>query len=218
MRSKHSPIEGTEWEDVLSSVLLTQQYEEKRSKPDSVEKLELTSLVADDQLTVIVRRNISGITQRLGEITLRILDEEEAADRVELLDWVAVAVDRATLLENEVKNLNVKYEEQGRTIDRLNKQLEELIVAKNEHEASLLQNSQELLNAKKLKIRDQQRLLAGAKVDPQTGKCKVVAYLHRRVGLGLRIWSLGNEDADLEFVGSRANTNPPRVGDTKAPR
>ena len=172
MRAKQSPIDGTEWEDVLSSVLLTQHNEEKRSKPDSVEKLELTALVADDQLTVIVRRNISGITQRLGELTLRVLDEEEAGDRVELLDWVVIAVDRATLLEDEVKNLNVKDEEQGRTIEKLNKQLEELVEAKKEHEVSLLQKFQELLNAKKLKIRDQQRLLAGATVEPQKGEWK----------------------------------------------
>ena len=134
-----------------------------------MEKFELVSLVARDQMTLIVRRNVSGITQRLGEMILRVLDEEEASERVELLDWVAVAVDRAKFLEGKVENLSLKYDEQGKAIEKLNQQLEDLIQAKREHETSLLEKFQELLNSKKLKIRDQQRLLAGAKVDPHKG-------------------------------------------------
>ena len=173
MRSKHSPVDGTEWEDALASVLLARHSDDKPSISESVEKLELISSIADNQLTIIVRRNISGITQRLGEIALRLLDEEEAGDRVELLDWVGIAVDRTTILKKEVKDLNTKYEEQGKTIQKLNKQLQELIKAKKEHETSLLEKFQQLLNAKKLKIRDQQRLLAGAEVNPLKGKWKV---------------------------------------------
>ena len=75
---------------------------------------------------------------------------------------------RATSLENEVQDLTNKYEEQGKTIQKLTQQLDDLIEAKKQHETSLLEKFRELLNAKKLKIRDQQRLLAGAKVDPQT--------------------------------------------------
>ena len=135
-----------------------------------MEKFELISLVARDQMTLIVRRNVSGITQRLGEVMLGVLDEEEASERVELLDWVTVAVDRANFLESKVENLSLKYDEQGKAIEKLNEQLEDLIKAKREHETSLLEKFQELLNSKKLKIRDQQRLLAGAKVDPHTGE------------------------------------------------
>lgn len=169
LRSKSSPVDDAEWEDVLCSTLLTHQYE-NRQKPKSAEKLELTSLMAGDQLTLIVRRNISGITQRLGEITLQILDEDEASDRVELLDWVGVAVDRATSLEMKIGDLSMKCEDHDRTIQMLNQQLEDLIEAKKEHETLLLEKFRELLNAKKLKIRDQQRLLAGAKVNHQKGE------------------------------------------------
>ena len=169
MRSKNSPIDDTEWESVLSSVLLAQVKDEHHSESKLVEKIELISLVARDQLTLIVRRNVSGITQRLGEVILRVLDEEEASERVELLDWVTVAVDRANFLESKVEDLSLKYDEQGKAIQKLNQQLEQLIEAKREHETSLLEKFQELLNSKKLKIRDQQRLLAGAKVDSQKG-------------------------------------------------
>ena len=74
---------------------------------------------------------------------------------------------RANELEIEVQALSIKYDEQSKTIEKLNQQLEDLIQAKKEHEDALLEKFRELLNSKKLKIRDQQRLLAGAKVDPK---------------------------------------------------
>jgi hypothetical protein len=54
-------------------------------------------------------------------------------------------------------------------ITRLEEQLQGLVDEKLAHENALLQKFADLLNSKKLKIRDQQRLLAGAKVDPSTG-------------------------------------------------
>lgn len=69
-----------------------------------------------------------------------------------------------------MRDLNTKYQTQADIIKKLNEQLEDLIRAKQEHETLLLEKFQALLNAKKLKIRDQQRLLAGAKVDPQKGR------------------------------------------------
>merc|ERR1711939_405777 len=46
----------------------------------------------------------------------------------------------------------------------LNQQLEDLVKAKKDHEDELLKKFAALLNTKNLKIRDQQRLLAGAKI------------------------------------------------------
>jgi hypothetical protein len=54
-------------------------------------------------------------------------------------------------------------------ITRLEEQLQGLVDEKLAHANALLQKFADLLNSKKLKIRDQQRLLAGAKVDPSTG-------------------------------------------------
>jgi hypothetical protein len=56
------------------------------------------------------------------------------------------------------------------TIDKLNAQLEDFIKTKHEAETAMLQRFMELLNEKKRKIRDQSRLLAGAKVDKEVGK------------------------------------------------
>ena len=170
LRSKNSPIDETEWEHALSSVLLVPNDGGKPTQSDTVRNLELNASVVGDQLTVVIRRNISGITQRLGDITLRRLDDEEAGDRVELFDWVTVTIDRSSALQDKIQSLNVKYEEQGNMIQKLNQQLEDLVEAKKDHETLLLEKFQQLLNAKKMKIRDQQRLLAGAIVNPEKGR------------------------------------------------
>lgn len=121
---------------------------------------------------IIFRKNISGITQRLGEISLK-KDEDQEIDSI---SWAATAVTRSTDLEVEVKDLRGKYEEQGRMIEKLNQQLESLIQAKIEHENGLLEKFRELLNAKKSKIRDLHRALAGVKMDPQNGKTHCVEF------------------------------------------
>lgn len=54
--------------------------------------------------------------------------------------------------------------------------MEDLIKAKQEHENTLLEKFRELLNTKKRKIRDQQRLLADAKLNPRTGLSHTVRH------------------------------------------
>lgn len=127
-----------------------------------MEKLEINATIADDSLTIHFRNNISGITQKLGEIQLK-RDEKEEIDSI---SWCGTAVQRSTDLETEIRDLTTKYDSQSQTLEKLNQQLEDLISAKKTHEETLLQKFRDLLNAKKLKIRDQQRLLAGATVDP----------------------------------------------------
>ncbi len=83
-----------------------------------------------------------------------------------------MAVTRSTTLEHEISSLRAKYESAMDSIQKLNTQLEELTVAKNRHEEELIAKCVLLLNEKKLKVRNQQRLLASAKVDPAKGKTK----------------------------------------------
>lgn len=128
-----------------------------------MEKLEIVAAISVDVLAIHFRNNISGITQKLGEIQFR----QESKEEIDTISWCGTAIQRSTDLEAEVQDLRTKYEEQGKTMEKLNQQLEDLIEAKELHENDLLVKFRELLNAKKLKIRDQQRLLAGAKVDPK---------------------------------------------------
>lgn len=59
-----------------------------------------------------------------------------------------------------------KATELEKSTDELKKQLEDLLKAKKDDEHQLLEKFRDLLNEKKLKIRQQQRLLAAADVDP----------------------------------------------------
>jgi predicted nucleic acid-binding Zn-ribbon protein len=74
------------------------------------------------------------------------------------------------MLEQQVSTLTSHYSLAEDTINKLNQQLEELMHAKTEHENQLMSNFVQILNEKKLKIRNQQRLLAAATVDPAKGQ------------------------------------------------
>lgn len=135
--------------------------------------LELRAAIIGEQMTIIFRKNISGITQRLGEITL-VKDE---AQEVDAIAWASTAVLRCDDLEREVEGLKRKYEDQQRIIQDLQQQLEDLIEAKKMHETALLEKFRDLLNAKKLKIRDQQRILARSQPRSRKG---IFFFLQRR--------------------------------------
>lgn len=63
--------------------------------------------------------------------------------------------------------LRIKYREQQEALDKLNGNFRELNQLKDDHEIQLLEKFNLLLNEKKLKVKNQQTLLAGAKVDPE---------------------------------------------------
>ncbi|KAJ9666095.1 hypothetical protein H2201_003773 [Coniosporium apollinis] len=150
-----------EWKTILEKCLL-----HKPSTGDDANALEGLEMVAsvgeDNQVHLTLRKNISGITQRLGAISLR-LEEEEA---IELFNWTVAAAQSASRAQDEVADLKVQLNAQQDIVNKLNAQLQDLIQAKQDHENALLEKFKDLLNAKKLKIRDQQRLLARAKVTP----------------------------------------------------
>lgn len=89
----------------------------------------------------------------------------------------------STTLSTTIQHLNEKFAEQKDTISKLENQLDDLIQAKKTHEEELLAKFALLLNEKKLKIREQQRLLAGAKLDPNAAK-KVGATKAKEVPKG----------------------------------
>lgn len=66
--------------------------------------------------------------------------------------------------------MKAKYQSSSDTINKLQAQLEDLVKAKREHEEELTAQFALLLNDKKKKIRNQQRILVSAKVDPKLAK------------------------------------------------
>lgn len=93
--------------------------------------------------------------------------EEEQLD---LMDLAGEAAQDAQKTADEILNFRQEADLNKEKISKLTEQLKGLEEAKLEHENALLAKFSQLLNAKKLKIRDQQRLLAGASVDPDAGK------------------------------------------------
>lgn len=106
--------------------------------------------------------------QRLGAIVLKQNDEQA----IELFEWSGIAATRANAMELQVTGLQDKYRVAEDTIQKLNEQLKELTRAKGQHENQLMAISAQLLNEKKLKVRNQQRLLASATADAAKGKVK----------------------------------------------
>ncbi|GAB7354392.1 hypothetical protein MBLNU459_g4891t1 [Dothideomycetes sp. NU459] len=160
-QDKNHQASPDEWTDCLSAVLLRQP-----SDSPAVVGIEILANVANEQITLLVRKNISGITQRLGTISL-VLNEDEA---IELFDWAGSAACASENLRVQLVDLQSSLSSRQQEIVRLTAQLDDLVQAKKEHEQMLLTKFAALLNSKKMKIRDQQRLLAHAKIDPKAAE------------------------------------------------
>lgn len=160
-----SNYQGTdqEWETLLRHALLQEHPGPEDASADIINGVEIVATVSDGgksgQLTLLIRKDISGITQRLGSLALVQDDDQE----IELFDWTGIAAQSASNGLGDVVRLQHKLREQQATVARLTAELEELVVAKQEHEDELLGKFTQLLNAKKLKIRNQQRLLSGSR-------------------------------------------------------
>ncbi|KAM5360032.1 hypothetical protein ACJZ2D_014024 [Fusarium nematophilum] len=113
---------------------------------------------SDKSISITIRKEIQGITQRLGAITL----SHDADEAIELFEWCGAAVETSAASKQAVADLTVKSSESVAAVAQLQSQLEELIKAKDEDEAALLRKFRDLLNEKKVKIREQQQVLASA--------------------------------------------------------
>jgi uncharacterized coiled-coil protein SlyX len=173
----------------LSSTLLLEQLPWDLAR--ELEGLECVASVSPGKhLSIVWRRNISGITvsrcfrrrlprtlhflhpsasnlgcqQRLGALELKYTEDE-----FDLWALCALGAQSSAQARHHVGELEGKLSEQAAVVKKLQDQLESLTEAKRAHENALLQKFSELLNSKKSKIRDQQRLLSTAKVDPEIG-------------------------------------------------
>lgn len=108
----------------------------------------------------------------MGEILLKQDDDFEFNP----FEWAQVSAmaHRQTLAQ--MADLQARISSEQETIAKLNAQLEDFIKTKNETETAMLQQFMELLNEKKRKIRDQSRLLAGAKIDKESGMWPCKTY------------------------------------------
>ncbi|KAI0457191.1 hypothetical protein F5B21DRAFT_501571 [Xylaria acuta] len=155
-RASPSHCTGEEWQQMLTSTFV-----DLKPVPD----IEVRADVQSDgaSVTLSFRKNIQGITQRLGSIKL---DENDKTE-ISPFDWCVSAIASRSKVTDELATATAKIESLEHTINELKAQLDDFITTKEEDETQMLEKFRDLLNEKKLKIRQQHRLLAAAKVDPE---------------------------------------------------
>ncbi|KAG7136891.1 hypothetical protein HYQ45_005643 [Verticillium longisporum] len=146
---KNSPCAEDEWVDILSG-LLTQ------NPGEGVEAI--ATVESEVAITITVRRRVKGITQRLGTLELK----HNADEEIELFDWCGLAAAAVVQANVALAAVTTKQTELEASVRRLKSQLDELVEAKRTDETELLLKFRDLLNAKKVKIREQQKILAAA--------------------------------------------------------
>ncbi|KAJ5381040.1 uncharacterized protein N7496_003468 [Penicillium cataractarum] len=164
LRGKNYQGSDDEWAYIIAHVLRQPVSAENSSWSTGIEaSANISGAGGDDQQIVItIRKRVQDITQRLGSLVLKHDEDQEIA----LFEWTSIATARADTLHSQVTSLTDRYREAEDTITKLTQQLADLMQAKTQHENQLVTNFAQLLNEKKLKIRNQQRLLASATADP----------------------------------------------------
>ncbi|KAK7417139.1 hypothetical protein QQX98_004742 [Neonectria punicea] len=124
---------------------------------DPLPGIQATAAVqSESSISITIRKETQGITQRLGAITLKHDDEQP----IELFEWCGAAVEASASSKQAVVDLTTQSRDSEAAVAQLKSQLEELIQAKDEDETALLRKFRDLLNEKKVKIREQQQVLA----------------------------------------------------------
>ncbi|KAB5585967.1 hypothetical protein GE09DRAFT_1210557 [Coniochaeta sp. 2T2.1] len=154
LKDKKHTIAEHEWERILTEVLMDRQ---------SDLDIEIAAQVAEGQdITLIIRRSISGIKQRIGTVTVSLAEAD-----FDIVDWCSTALLSKKKVEDDLRSVTSKAKDLEDAVKELKDQLEELIAAKKADESELLEKFRDLLNEKKVKIREQQRLLLSNNVDAE---------------------------------------------------
>ncbi|KAL8703913.1 MAG: hypothetical protein Q9201_002925 [Fulgogasparrea decipioides] len=164
-RAKSNHLSESQWESLLRSTLVQEPFPktDSEAEEDPSQNLELVAYISSTALTITLRKSISGIHQKLGDLSLPASPDTD----INVIDWCHTAILRADTLDTQTRTLQQELASQTATVKKLRAQLEDLILAKKEHEEQLLQKCAVLINEKKAKIRDQLRLLKTAKPDPR---------------------------------------------------
>ncbi|KAK5660829.1 hypothetical protein OQA88_12200 [Cercophora sp. LCS_1] len=143
-----------EWEKILKFILLGQE---------PVDGIEAGAEVhVGKSITVKIQRRVAGINQRLGAITLT----HKADEAIQLYDWCGLVARDREKLKSDLTAETLKIRELEARVTELKNLLDELTQAKKDSETEMLEKFRLLLNEKKVKIREQQKVLATAQIDP----------------------------------------------------
>ncbi|WYZ36564.1 hypothetical protein EsH8_II_000070 [Colletotrichum jinshuiense] len=153
LRVKNCPCAEDEWVSILAAVF-------RQEPANDIEVL--ASVENESALTLTVRKKGKEFTQRLGTIEL----SHSPRELIELFDWCGLSAQTANEAKEALASATAKATQLEESVRELKAQLDELIAAKEADESELLEKFRDLLNEKKVKIRQQQRLLASASVEP----------------------------------------------------
>ncbi|EED15069.1 conserved hypothetical protein [Talaromyces stipitatus ATCC 10500] len=163
IRSKNFQGTEQELEQILKSVLRVRNvsYEPKQES-----EIEATASIKStkeevNELVITIRKKIDSITQRVASLTLTQNDDQT----IELFEWMGLILSRTDVYEHQISTLTTHLQVAQKSIKDLQTSLDDLVKSRKEHENMLLGSFAQVLNEKKLKIRNQQRLLASAIVD-----------------------------------------------------
>ncbi|KAL6809029.1 hypothetical protein GGI42DRAFT_228880 [Trichoderma sp. SZMC 28013] len=145
------PVSESEWQAILQSLFSLQPVADIQAT---------ASIESETSLSITVRKRVQGITQRLGSIELK-HDENEG---IELFKWCAETTDALAQSNVALAEAAAHAKELETTVKELNSQLDELITSKEDDETALLLKFRDLLNEKKVKIREQQKILAAGPI------------------------------------------------------
>lgn len=176
-----------EWEVILSHFLLQKQPEGKNAK--ALDGVRMEYALKGDNVEITIRRDVQGIKvsspvgvcsvyeTNTGQMTLGQIElQKEPDEEIDPIDWAYRSAQAHNAALQKMTELKAMLDAERGTMDKLNAQFEQLLKAKDETESAMLQQFMTLLNEKKRKIRDQSRLLAGAKVDKTAGMYRI-AYI-----------------------------------------
>lgn len=147
LRSQRCPVSDKEWEQILGAVL-------RRKQVDDVETL--ASVPSSGSASLTIRKQVNGITQSLGVIQFR----HDENLRIELFPWCTQSLDDLAEKTEAVASLVAQTQSLDAEVADLRAQLETLMQAKKEDETALLLKFRDLLNEKKVKIREQQKIIS----------------------------------------------------------
>ncbi|KAL9609391.1 MAG: hypothetical protein Q9167_005838 [Letrouitia subvulpina] len=163
-RSSSNQLDLPQWEFLLHSQLLGEPPSSTSlSDQTTLQNISLAAVINPKDLTLTIRKSISDIHQVLGSLTLT---KDPNLD-LDIFSWCSVSLVHSSTLLASISSLEDKCKKQEAAIADLRQHVEDLIKGKEEHEDILIRKFAELLNEKKLKIREQNRLLVTAKPDPR---------------------------------------------------
>lgn len=169
LRAKNYDGSKDEWAAIISFVLRSREGPVINNAQKA--NLDVTCSISgkdpNGTLTIAIRHKVEDITQNLGNIEL---PQTEDTDDIDLFGWTLQAIEKRDKLDGMVEAQTGELQSKDAALKTLQKQIDELVEAKAEHEKQLLSNFTVLLNEKKLKIRTMHRVLSTAKTDPKTLK------------------------------------------------